>query len=213
MNHLSFPRYNKSIAIGLSILTILTLASSCREKAPAGVLSGQIVSYNEFGAAMLNIIEEDMDKAGFTLGDVILCPLKADPTVDAFNTPLIEALVEMSSRPGPYVVHYTEGKDRTGYVCALLEGLCGATYQEMVNDYLKTYENYYFVTPDKDPSVCRTLLDLRLDPCLMYYAGINDENLLREVDYAQAFSAFLLGHGMTRPQLDALIQALTKPAQ
>jgi protein tyrosine/serine phosphatase len=31
-----------------------------------------------------------------------------------------------------YVVHCIEGKDRTGYVCALLEGLCGATYEEIV---------------------------------------------------------------------------------
>ncbi len=143
-------------------------------------------------------------------GDVILCPLKANPSVDEFNNPLIEALIEMSSRPAPYVVHCTEGKDRTGYVCALLEGLCGATYQEMVDDYLKTYDNYYSVTPDNDPDVCRALVDLRLDPCIMYYAGINDENLLPEVNYAEAFSAFMLEHGMTQPQLDALIQALTK---
>ena len=56
-------------------------------------------------------------------GDVILCPLKADPMADDFNNRLIEALKDFSSRPGPYLVHCMEGKDRTGYVCALLEGL------------------------------------------------------------------------------------------
>ena len=65
-------------------------------------------------------------------GNVILCPLKADPTADDFNNRLIAALKELPSRPAPYVVHCIEGKDRTGYVCALLEGLCGATYDEMV---------------------------------------------------------------------------------
>ena len=83
--------------------------------------------------------------------NVILCPLKTDPTADDYNKKLIAALKELPSRPAPYVVHCMEGKDRTGYVCALLEGLCGATYEEIVTDYLITYDNYYGVTPPKRP--------------------------------------------------------------
>ena len=363
----------KKLSVIVSLFAVLAIVPSCKEKAPAEVLNGTIVSYNEFGAAMLSFTEDDMKKAGFTLGDVItialkdtelimpyydgfysatgeyvcvdypgysstcftanntglpakfmgrkgesvavkmkekggkldvqkalgmkykydrneyhsdeeyanaravkagkivegrlhrtsspfsneinraqyvsnyleqnqvvtvlnltdnqekmedydmpvysrqlwegnhviLCPLKADPTVDAFNVPLVEALIDLSSRPGPYVVHCTEGKDRTGYVCALLEGLCGATYQEMVDDYLKTYENYYFITPANSPDICQTLLTLRLNPCLMYYAGVEDEKQLPEVNYAEAFGAFMLKHGMTQQQLDALVQVLT----
>ena len=142
-------------------------------------------------------------------GNVILCPLKADPTADDYNEQLIAALKELSSRPAPYVVHCIEGKDRTGYVCALLEGLCGATYEEIVTDYLITYDNYYDVNPQKDRDVCNTLLSLKLNPCLMYYAGINDEAQLPDVDYAKAFSSYLLSHGMSRQEIDALIQALT----
>lgn len=48
-------------------------------------------------------------------GNVILCPLKADPTADDFNKRLIAALKELPSRPAPYIVHCMEGKDRTGY--------------------------------------------------------------------------------------------------
>ena len=106
-------------------------------------------------------------------------------------------------------MHCIEGKDRTGYVCALLEGLCGATYKEIVADYLVTYSNYYDVTPQKAPDVCKTLVSLRLDPCLMHYAGISDETQLPNVDYAKAFSSYLLSHGMSQQQLDALIQTLT----
>jgi hypothetical protein len=42
----------------------------------------------------------------------------------------------------------------------------------------------------------------------MYYAGISDEAQLPNVDYAKAFSDYLLSHGMNQQQLDALIQAL-----
>ena len=142
---------------------------------------------------------------------MILCPLKADPMADDYNRQLIEVLKELPSHPAPYVVHCMEGKDRTGYVCALLEGLCGATYEEIVADYLITYNNYYLVTPANDPGLCQTLLSLKLNPCLMYYAGVDDESQLPGVDYAQAFSSYLLSHGLSRQQLDALIQALENP--
>ena len=159
-----------------------------------------------------NMLSYDMPPFSHTLwdgGKVILCPLKADPTTDDYNKRLIAGLKELPSRPAPYVIHCMEGKDRTGYVCALLEGLCGATYEEMVADYLITYNNYYGVTPQKDPNVCKTLVSLRHNPCLMYYAGISDEAQLPNVDYAKAFSNYLISHGMSQQQLDALIRALT----
>ena len=142
-------------------------------------------------------------------GSVILCPLKADPTADDYNQRLVEALKELPSHPAPYVVHCMEGKDRTGYVCALLEGLCGASYDEMVEDYLITYYNYYGINPEKDPDLCNTLVSLRLNTCLMYYADVSDEARLQDTDFSTSFSDYLLSHGMNREQLDALIQALT----
>lgn len=141
-------------------------------------------------------------------GHVILCPLKADPTAADFNNRLIEALKELPTRPAPYVVHCMEGKDRTGYVCALLEGLCGATYEEIVADYLVTYDNYYGVNMTNSPETCAALVTLKLNPCLMHYAGVDDEAQLPNVDYAKAFAAYLLSHGMSQQQLDALVQAL-----
>ena len=139
----------------------------------------------------------------------MLCPLKTDPTANCYNEQLIAALKVLPSHPAPYVVHCMEGKDRTGYVCALLDGLCGATYDEIVADYLITYDNYYGITPASDPDVCNALVSLRLNTCLMYYAGVDDESLLPAVDYAKAFSNYLLTHGMSPEQLNALIQILT----
>lgn len=155
---------------------------------------------------------DDMPPYSRTLwdgGNVILCPLKTDPTADDYNERLIAALKELPSHPAPYLVHCMEGKDRTGYVCALLEGLCGATYEEIVADYLITYDNYYRITPATDADVCNALVSLSLNTCLMYYAGVDDESQLPYVDYAKAFSDYLLSHGMTRQELDALIQAFS----
>ena len=143
-------------------------------------------------------------------GNVILCQLMSNPADAEYNQKLIAALKEMSTRKGPYLVHCVEGKDRTGYVCALLEGLCGATYEEIVNDYLITYDNYYDVTPRNKPEVCSTLVSIRLNECLMYYANVEDEAALPKVDFSKAFADYLLSHGMNAEELGKLISALTE---
>ena len=78
-----------------------------------------------------------------------------------------------------------------------------------MDDYLLTYFNYYGITQEKDPDKCKALVSLRLHPCLMCYAGVSDETQLQNVDYAKAFASYLLTHGMTQQQLDALVQVLT----
>ena len=160
-----------------------------------------------------NMQNYDMPSYSYSLwerGNVILCPLKADPTAEDYNNRLIEALKKLPTHPAPYLVHCMEGKDRTGYVCALLEGLCGATYEEIVADYLVTYYNYYRITPEKNPDLCNTLVSLRLNTCLMHYAGVDDEEQLPSVDYAKAFSSYLLAHGMNQQQIDDLVRVLTE---
>lgn len=47
---------------------------------------------------------------------------------------------------GPYYIHCRYGRDRTGLVCILLEGLCGASMEEISADFMKSYENIHFLT-------------------------------------------------------------------
>ena len=141
-------------------------------------------------------------------GNVIFCKVNTNYRSDDFNARLIAGLMEMSSRPAPYVIHCTEGKDRTGYVCALLEALAGASYEEIAADYLVTYRNYFGITPENNPSECKMLLSLRLNDALMYYCDITDESRLGMINLRDAVSRYLLNHNMTRNQLDDLVRAL-----
>lgn len=45
----------------------------------------------------------------------------------------------------PYLLHCNEGKDRAGFASALLECLMGASIDEVVDDYMETYVNFYGV--------------------------------------------------------------------
>ena len=59
------------------LVSVLALATSCSNKGnpvvPNGgpVLKGIISMYNDYDGAMLNFTKADMEKAGFTLGDLI----------------------------------------------------------------------------------------------------------------------------------------------
>lgn len=46
-------------------------------------------------------------------------------------------------KSAPILIHCNEGKDRTGFVCAILEALCEAKFSEIIDDYMKSFENYF----------------------------------------------------------------------
>ena len=72
-----------------------------------------------------------------------------DFAAEDFQTKLASGLTFFAENPGVYAVHCTEGKDRAGFVTALLECLMGAGYDEVVADYMVTFYNYYGVTKDE----------------------------------------------------------------
>ena len=83
-------------------------------------------------------------------GDVLFLDLGANYHDDGYKQILAEALLTMSEHEGPCLIHCVEGKDRTGFVCALLLALAGASYEEILSDYMITYENYYGLTKESD---------------------------------------------------------------
>lgn len=79
----------------------------------------------------------------YQAGKVKALNLGVDFTAADFQSGLAEGLRFFAANDGPYLVHCTEGKDRAGFVSALLACLMGASYDEVVEDYMITYENYY----------------------------------------------------------------------
>ena len=58
---------------------------------------------------------------------------------------IAEGMRFIINNDGPYLIHCNEGKDRAGFVSALLECLMGASLDEVIDDYMETYYNYYGV--------------------------------------------------------------------
>lgn len=54
----------------------------------------------------------------------------------------IAKFISDDSHPAPYNVHCRLGNDRTGYYCAILAGLCGATWEQIAADYQKSNNTF-----------------------------------------------------------------------
>ena len=79
-------------------------------------------------------------------GGVITQALPAVFDRPSFKAGLARQLRFLISRPGPYLVHCAEGKDRAGFVAFLLAALMDASRSELERDYGESFVNYYHLT-------------------------------------------------------------------
>ena len=117
--------------------------------------------------------------------------------------------------------HCTEGKDRTGFVGVVLESLCGATYEEMKNDYMVTYDNYYNLTEESDKTAYDYIVDLKFNDMINYLLtfdpsleaqgdGTYDLANVTPENYTTAAANLLTKAGMSEENLQALTALLKK---
>ena len=90
---------------------------------------------------------EGFAQSAYASCSVLPLNLGIDFKAEDFRLGLANGLRFLTQHEGPYLVHCTEGKDRAGFVSAVLECLMGASAEEVAADYMITYFNYYGVQP------------------------------------------------------------------
>ncbi len=143
-------------------------------------------------------------------GNTVLLDMSSSYGSDVFKQKLAVGLQRMLSAEGPVYIHCLEGKDRTGFVCVLLEALAGAGYDEMLDDYMKTYENYYGITKTGSPDKYNAVVSLYFDAFVAYLHCTEDLDVLTSADYSQDAVSYLLDAGMTADEIAALRNMITK---
>ena len=73
--------------------------------------------------------------------------LGVDFSSEEFRHGLAEGLRFIAKGEAPFLVHCNEGKDRAGFVSAVIEALMCASADEITADYMVTFFNYYGVQP------------------------------------------------------------------
>ncbi|HJJ35982.1 MAG TPA: tyrosine-protein phosphatase [Methanocorpusculum sp.] len=133
-------------------------------------------------------------------GDVVALGMSTAFASDAFKQKIVQGFREILNRDGPFYIFCLEGKNRTGVAALLLEALAGATYDEMVADYMQTYTNYYKITKDKNPDMYRQIVELKFDEAVKAFS-----NGSPSADLKNDARSYLLSGGMTDEEIDALI--------
>lgn len=127
-----------------------------------------------------------------------------------YKQSVVKGFMHMLETEGPYYIHCMEGKDRTGFVCMLLEALMGSSYAEMRDDYMKTYENYYKITEVRTNEKYNAIVDLYFDSFMETLSGISDKDSLKNIDYTTYAKEYLIEGGMSGDKINDLIGLLSK---
>ena len=140
---------------------------------------------------------------------VIALGLSANFRSEEFRTRLASGLTELAQCDGPFLVHCVEGKDRTGYVMMLLEALAGASYDEIIDDYMLTYDNYYQINLDTYEDMYFTIKTRNIDAMLLYVTGVEDIGELKNASLDTYVIRALVSMGMKEEDVNLLKEKLT----
>lgn len=191
-NEISRAAYADDQAEAAGIATVINLADS--DESMAGHYAGE-----DFDSEYYKALDED--------GRVIVLDMGVDFSTDDFKTKLADGLRFMMANEAPYLVHCNEGKDRAGFVSAVLEALMGASADEIKEDYMASFVNYYHV--EEGSEQYNKIADTNILESLRDIAGLEKGADLEGVDLAAAAKEYLTRIGLTEDEIASLEEALS----
>ncbi len=129
-------------------------------------------------------------------GKVCALKMPTDFAAGSFAPGIVAGFSFLAEQEPPYLVHCLEGKDRTGFAIMMLEALMGWSQAQIVDDYMKTYDNYYGILPGT--TKYDLVVEKNIREMLDYVAGP------AETDLKAAAQAYLVDNGMSGEALKQL---------
>lgn len=142
----------------------------------------------------------------YSTQDAVFLNMPVAFTTDAFKTGLANGYryIASSETEAPYYMHCTEGKDRCGIASAVLECFMGASYDEVVADYLVTYYNYYGIQPGTEKAA--NIAKYGIVSALQTMFGVKD---LSKADLQAEALDYLLEIGLNAEEIVSLLLTLS----
>ena len=162
---------------------------------------------NYFASATFN---SDYAKKLYEEGNTIVLSMSSDIYSIGFKQGIKKAVEHMLNHSGPYYIHCMEGKDRTGFVCLILEALAGASYDEMCADYMTTYANYYGITKEGTPEKYQAIVSLYFNTFLENITDISDDDQLIQLSYTHSAIEYLLECDLSDDEINQLIDLISE---
>ena len=173
--------YANALIEAAGISTIVNLADSHEDIA-------EYIGADDFNSEYYLSLYED--------GKVIVLDMNANFYSDEFAASVARGLTFLAQNEAPYSIHCTEGKDRAGFTAMLLEALMGASLQEIVDDYMLSFYNYYGITQETQPERYDVVLNNNLYAMLYHVMKVDTYEELKQVDLEAAATEYLIESGM-----------------
>ena len=122
-----------------------------------------------------------------------------------FRERLARGIKAISESQTPMLIHCDLGKDRAGFVCALIECLTGANLNEVVQDYLISFYNYFGIKPGS--SDYEFVADNEIRSFMAQAFGVKLEELSR-INLADGAKRYFVSLGLSVKDIEALISKL-----
>ncbi len=185
--------YVDNLVEAVGVKTVINLADSAEEIA-------EYVALSDF--------ESDYYMSLFDNNQIINLNMNVDIAGEDFSQKLVQGLRFLNESEGPYLIHCTEGKDRAGYVSGVLEALMGADIDEIIADYMTTYENFYGVEKGSEQydaiANSNIIASMTTTVC-----GLEKGTDISDVDLSVAAKEYLVRIGMTEDEIEVLIAKLS----
>lgn len=154
-------------------------------------------------------------KSLYDSGKTVLLHMDTNYHEQKYHDRVVKAMIAMSKNEGPYYVHCVEGKNRTGFVLAVIEGLAGASYEEIVKDHMITFANYYGITEETDKEKYDILKARYIDSMLRYIADNdpwtgNGTIELGDLDWVNIMGRYLNKNGMSDEDIENWYKNVTE---
>ena len=140
---------------------------------------------------------------------MLLLGMNANYRSDAYAQTLSETFMTMTEHETPVLIHCVEGKDRTGFACALLLALADATAQEIIDDYMITYANYYKITKETKPEKYEAILG-NVNDFFYCLCDAKKGTPVESMDLKAGAENYLRRGGLDDTQISALEAFITK---
>lgn len=142
-------------------------------------------------------------------GKVITLDMTANFFLSDFAETLVSGLKFLVQNEPPYCVHCTEGKDRAGFTIMILSSLMGATLQDIIDDYMISFYNYYGIEKNTNPERYQTILDYNLLSMMFHVTSTYSMEELEQVNLELAITNYLINNGMTESEIQILKEKLS----
>ncbi len=141
---------------------------------------------------------------------MILLSMSSSYTSLDYKQKVVNGFRFMLKNDGPYYIHCMEGKDRTGFVCTLIEALLGASYDQMCEDYMITYYNYFKISKENCEDRYDAVVDLYFNSFMETLYKDPTIEILKKASYVDSAKQYLYEGGMSLEEINQFIKLFSK---